>query len=105
MPKEYGSFNRASCAAYGLQATANEFSGNENIDNWLNFSDEVWDDWKHVNDTFEDAHGYNGLWLLSTLLQAKKGGRFCCRFRRKILFRTLCASCGAQWRHARLWRG
>ncbi len=74
VPKEYGSFNRASCAAYGLQATANEFSGNENVDNWRNFSDEVWDDWKHVNDTFEDAHGYNGLWLLSTLLQAEERG-------------------------------
>jgi hypothetical protein len=73
---EYGSFNRAACDAMGLAATARLLEGEDSrTSDWLAFEAAVWNDWKHVTDTFEDARGYNGLWLYATLRQAEEMGR------------------------------
>lgn len=71
---EYGSFNRASCDAYGVAATAQLVPSDARASGWNAFATRIWNDWKHVDDTFEDARGYNGLWLFSTILQAREMG-------------------------------
>ncbi|MDR0902815.1 MAG: TonB-dependent receptor, partial [Opitutaceae bacterium] len=72
---EYGSFNRAACDAYGIAAVAATVPGDPRAAQWNAYADAIWNDWKHVNDTFEDARGYNGLWLHTTLCHAEVTGR------------------------------
>ncbi len=73
---EYGSFNRSASAAAGLAATANlpTLSADARRASWLAYANAVWNDWMHVGDTFEDARGYNGLWIYATFMQADEMG-------------------------------
>jgi TonB-dependent receptor len=70
---EYGSFNRSASAAAGLAATATlpTLSADSRRASWLAYAGAVWSDWMHVGDTFEDARGYNGLWIYATFEQAE----------------------------------
>ncbi|OAM87372.1 hypothetical protein OH491_27275 [Termitidicoccus mucosus] len=71
---DYGSYGRAASAAQGVAAVANlpKLASAPNRAAWLAYAGAVWNDWKHVNDTVENARGSTGLWLHATALLANE---------------------------------
>lgn len=70
----YGSYGTSAQVAQGLAATAGLLSTDPRRADWIAYADSIWNDWKQVNDTVENARGSIGLWLYSTLLQGDETG-------------------------------
>ena len=66
---ERGPFNRGACLGAGLAEAARVLPNAPNRSAWVAFSRLSWDDWRSVNDTFEDSSGYNSLWARCSWLQ------------------------------------
>jgi len=72
---ERGAMNRVPWAGLGPAAVARLFPDSPRAPAWLDYSEKTWNDWWAFRDTFEDASGYNGLWLLGVFLQADQMNR------------------------------
>lgn len=72
---ERGAMNRAVLAGLGTAAVARLFPQATGAAVWREFADKTWLDWWSYRDTFEDASGYNALWLCGVFLQAEQMGK------------------------------
>jgi len=72
---ERGAMNRTPWAGLGPATMARLFPRRPEAKMWLEYAEKTWQDWWSFRDTFEDASGYNALWLVGVLLQAEQLGK------------------------------
>lgn len=70
-----GSMNRTSYVGFGLAATIQLLPAHPSVPVWEAWELTLWQDWALFEDTYEDASGYNGLWLMSVIRLALATGR------------------------------